>query len=132
MPRVPWKLVHNRPVIEVVLTLAQSGQKATRVLLADTGAGNAQGAFEFLIDENDCLLCGSWPSYMISLGGAYAGSYPVYLVRMEFPMLALAGDFRTVGVPNPPRGLDGIAAFPFLNRFTYGNFGDPGAFALET
>jgi hypothetical protein len=26
---------------------------------------------------------------------------------------------------------DGIACFRFLNRFTYGNFGDPGQFGLE-
>ena len=58
MARAQWPLVGNRPVIEVVLTLAQGGQKVNRTLLADTGAGNAQSAFEFLLDENDCLLCG--------------------------------------------------------------------------
>ena len=119
-------------MIEVVLTLAQGGQKVTRTLLADTGAGNAQAAFEFLLDENDCLLCGTWPSYMMPLGGAYTGSYPVYLIQIEIPLLGVAGDFRTVGVPNPPKGLDGIACFPFLNRFTYGNFGNQSEFGLET
>lgn len=31
-----------------------------------------------------------------------------------------------------PTGLDGIAAFRFLNRFAYGNFGAPEHFGLET
>jgi hypothetical protein len=30
-----------------------------------------------------------------------------------------------------PRPFDGIACFRFLNRFTYGNFGDPNQFGLE-
>jgi hypothetical protein len=36
-----------------------------------------------------------------------------------------------VGVPYPPPDFDGIACFRFLNRFTYGNFGDKNAFGLE-
>jgi hypothetical protein len=39
---------------------------------------------------------------------------------------------RAVGVPNAPKGLDGIAGFRFLNRFTYGNFGNALEFGLET
>jgi len=31
-----------------------------------------------------------------------------------------------------PPGFDGTACFGFLNRFTYGNFGDPGQFGLES
>ncbi|HUY31727.1 MAG TPA: hypothetical protein VMV69_03030 [Pirellulales bacterium] len=30
-----------------------------------------------------------------------------------------------------PAGFDGVACFGFLNRFTYGNFGDPHQFGLE-
>jgi hypothetical protein len=37
-----------------------------------------------------------------------------------------------VAVPACPEGLDGIVTFPFLNRFTYGNFGNPNQFGLET
>ena len=132
MARAQWPLVRDRPVIEVVLTLVQGGQKLTRSLLADTGAGNAQAMFEFLLDEKDCLLCGTSASEMISLGGAYVGFYPVYLIQLELPLLAVAGDFRAVGIPHPPKGLDGIAGFRFLNRFTSGNFGSPLAFGLET
>jgi len=31
-----------------------------------------------------------------------------------------------------PPGFDGLACFCFLIRFTYGNFGDPGQFGLES
>jgi hypothetical protein len=34
-------------------------------------------------------------------------------------------------VPAYPVGFGGIACFRFLNRFTYGNFGDPNQFGLE-
>ena len=30
-----------------------------------------------------------------------------------------------------PPGFEGIASFRFLDRFTFGNFGDPGQFGLE-
>ena len=56
MPRASWPLWHGRPGIQVVLTLAQTGQPLVRTLLA---------------------------------------------------------------------------CFAFLNRFTYGNFGDPSQFGLE-
>jgi hypothetical protein len=36
------------------------------------------------------------------------------------------------GVPANPPGLEGIAGFRFLNRFTYGNFGNPAEFGIET
>lgn len=132
MPRAQWTLKHGRPTIEIVLTNLESGQKTTRTLLADTGAGKATDAFEFLLEESDCLLCGGAASYMISLGGAYKGWFPVYLMPIEIPALRYADDCRVVGVPTPPKNLDGIAAFMFLNRFTYGNFGNPAEFGLET
>ena len=40
--------------------------------------------------------------------------------------------FVSLVLPGVPRGLDGLACFRFLNRFSYGNFGDPGQFGLET
>src|SRR5829696_1854444 len=111
MPRAQWPLKHGRPAIEIVLTPLQGGQKTTRIVLADTGAGMAVDAFEFLLDESDCLLCGGAISFMISLGGAYRGWFPVYLIPIEIPKLAFADDCRVVGVPIPPKNLDGIAAF---------------------
>jgi hypothetical protein len=38
---------------------------------------------------------------------------------------------RAVDVPAVPAGLDDLAGFRFPNRFSYGNFGDPGQFGLE-
>ncbi len=131
MPRAQWQLKKGRPVIQVILTMALSGQKVARTLLADTGAGSSQAHFEIILEESDCLLAGAGASHMLTLGGAYIGSYPVYLVRIEIPLLGFSGDFRTVGVPTPPVGLDGIAGFRFLNRFTYGDFGDPNRLGLE-
>jgi hypothetical protein len=112
--------------------LAQSGQKVTRRLLADTGAGTLKARFEILLDEHDCLLCGANPAGSTSLQGAYAGSFPLYLIPIEIPLLGFSDDLVVVGIQHPPSSLDGIAGFAFLNRFTYGNFGDPLAFGLET
>jgi hypothetical protein len=39
---------------------------------------------------------------------------------------------RAAAVPAFPAGFDGVAGFRFLNRFTYGNFGDPTRFGLES
>ena len=38
---------------------------------------------------------------------------------------------RAVGVPSLPAGLEGMACFRFLCRFTYGNFGRSDQFGLE-
>ena len=99
--------------------------------LADTGAGTAKAAFELLLDEHDCLLCGGKAAQTVGLGGAYAGSFPRYVIRVEIPKLNFDARVFAVGVPIVPTGLDGIACFRFVNRFTYGNFGDPAAFGLE-
>ena len=131
MPRAHWPLVGGRPVIEVLLTLAQGGQKTRRILLADTGAGATAAPFELLLDENDCLLCDGTVTQTVTLGGAYTSTYPLYLIRVELPTLQFDHDVLAVGVPNPPAGVDGIACFRFLNRFTYGNFGDRSAFGVE-
>lgn len=131
MARAQWPLRLNRPIVEVILTLAMGGQKTTRTLLADTGAGNAQAPFEILLEENDCLLCDATPVRTISVTGAFTGTYPVYVIRVQIPSIGFDDDVAAVGVPTPPSTFDGIAAFRFLNRFTYGNFGNAGEFSLE-
>jgi hypothetical protein len=103
-----------------------------RQLIADTGAGTAQAGFELLLHDNDCQLCGGIPSYPVTLGGAYTGSFPVYVVRIQIPALGFDHHLRAAAVPSCPPGFDGIACFRFLNRFAYGNFGDPSRFGLET
>jgi len=131
MPRGQWPLVHGRPAIALVLTLVRGTQQVDRRLLADTGAGTAQSGFELLLNEQDCLLCGGIPLHSVILGGAYTGSFSVYLVQVRIPVLGFDHAVPAVGVPNVPSGFDGIACFRFLNRFAYGNLGDSRHFALE-
>src|SRR5437879_6379370 len=130
MPLEQWPLRDGRPCVQITLNLAQGGQPLPRTLLADSGAGSLNSGFELLLDENDCLLCGGNPLQPITLGGAYAGSFPLYLLVVQLPSLGFAHNVRVVGMPSVPGGFDGIGCFSFLNRFHYGNFGDRGAFGL--
>jgi len=100
-------------------------------LLADTGAGSQASSFQLILEEDDCLLCGGFPYPPVALGGAYVGSFPIYDLVVRVPALGFNQRLRVVGVPSALAGFDGIACFRFLNRFTYGNFGDPGQFGLE-
>jgi hypothetical protein len=131
MPHVQWPLRHGQPCVQVILTLAPAGQPLVRTLLADTGAGSRTSRFELIVEENDCLLCGGIPYLSVQLGGAYVGLFPVYDLAVQLPTLGFAQNIPVVGAPSVPTGFDGIACFRFLNRFTYGNFGDPGQFGLE-
>jgi hypothetical protein len=97
----------------VVLTLAAGNQPLPRFVLADTGAGSSTSRFELILKESDCLLCGGQPRAPVVLGGAYAGSYPVYQIRVQVPELGFDVPVNAVGVPTNLQGLDGIAAFRF-------------------
>jgi hypothetical protein len=111
---------------------AVDGLQITRHLLADTGAGTDNSNYELILEVADCLLAGGHAGEPIQLRGAYLGKFPFYLLRVLIPAL---GFDRMVPVVAPPVGLsgfDGIACFRFLNRFTYGNFGNPTQFGLET
>lgn len=132
MPIARWPLHSDRPAVQIVLPLPGGSPPVIRRLLADTGAGAAQDPFELVLDEVDCLMCGAKPFKMINLGGAYLGSHPVYLISVEIPSLNFKENVLAVGVAAPPKDFDGIACFRFLNRFTYGNFGDPIQFGLAT
>jgi hypothetical protein len=101
-------------------------------LLADSGAGTDHSGFELILDEDDCLMAGGSPCQTVALGGAYVGSYPVYLLPVRIPALGFDHHVRAVGVASAPAGFDGIACFRFMNRFTYGNFGNSDQFGLET
>lgn len=132
MPRIQWPLLRGRPSIQVVLTLIQGSQPLTRTLLADTGAGSQMADFHLILQEADCLRCGGFLLQPKVLGGAYSGSFRTYSLPVQVPALGFVQTLRVVAVPSVPRGFDGIACFSFLNRFTYGNFGDAGRFGLET
>ena len=132
MPRVQWPLRHGRPCIRIVLTLAAGGRRVARYLLADTGAGSTQTPCELLLEEQDCLACGASPLRTITLGRAYAGPCNVYRVRIQIPEIGFDNVLPVGAVSSSSPGFHGLACFRFLNRFTYGNFGDPGQFGLET
>ena len=132
MPRVQWPLWQNRPCVQIVLTLTATGQLLPRTLLADSGAGSRSSDFELILDEADCLRCGGLRLFPRILRGAYRGNFWVYGIALQVPALGFAQHLQAVGVPSPLTGFDGIAGFRFLNRFTYGNFGDPGQFGLES
>jgi hypothetical protein len=117
--------------VEIVLAMAAGGRPLSRTLLADTGAGARSAPFQLLLDEDDCLLCGGNPLQPITLGGAYAGAYPTYGLSVRLPALGFDKVVHVVGVATVPVGFDGIACFGILNRFTYGNVGDPIQFGLE-
>jgi hypothetical protein len=132
MARVVWPLLHDRPIIEVVLSPISGSQPFARQLIADTGAGTTQDPIELLLRESECRLCGRLLSYPVTLYGAFSGPVPVYTLRVQIPALNFDRHLRAAGVPASPAGFDGIASFRLLNRFTYGNFGDPSGFGLET
>ena len=100
MPTLQWPLRRGRPHVEVVLTLALGGQPLIRSLLADTGAGSQSSVFELILDEDDCLLCGGNPDQLVTLGGAFSGSFPAYLLFVQIPSLGFAQNVRVVGVPS--------------------------------
>jgi hypothetical protein len=132
MPHIDWPLHKGRPCVQIILTLAQGGQTMARNLLADTGAGSLFSGFELILDEDDCLLCGGNPLQPTTLGGAYAGTFPIYLLPVQVPVLGFAKNVRAVGAPSNLPGFDGIACFSFLSRFHYGNFGNSALFGLES
>src|SRR5438067_1588731 len=102
MPHARWTLIGGRPAVYVVLTLAQGSQVLPRRLLADTGAGSRQVRINLLLDEDDCLLCGGIPDQPIALRGAYTGSFPTYILRVQLPALGFDRDLRVVAVPHLP------------------------------
>jgi hypothetical protein len=132
MPREEWPHRGGRPCVQIVLTLARGGQPYPRTLLADTGAGSQISGFELILDEDDCVLCGGNPLLPVTLSGAYTGAFPTYLLAVQLPALGFAKNLWVVGVPSISTGFNGLACFGFLNRFHYGNFGNPGVFGLES
>jgi hypothetical protein len=98
----------------------------------DTGAGTSQDDLELILTESDCRLCGDQQGDQVVLTGAYRGTFNIYSLRVQVPALGFDQDVEVVAVPSGFDGFDGTATFPFLNRFHYGNFGNPAQFGLET
>lgn len=130
MPRILWPMLQGRTRIEITI-FPLAGGSVPRTLLADTGAGSVRSRFELVLLEKDCADCGGNFVQFAQLQGAVTGLYPVFGVRVQIPQLGFDQNVRIVGVQRVTTGFDGIAALRFLNRFTYGNFGDPLHFGLE-
>ena len=131
MPRVTWPLLVDRPAVRIDVVLR--GQLTTPELHADTGAGSASSAFDLLLLESNCWLCGRPTGSFVELTGAYASGafYYLFRVRVQIPALAFDDELDAVGVPVVPDGFKGLAGFRLLNPFDYGNFGNAAQFGLE-
>jgi hypothetical protein len=128
-----WDLVRGRPVIQVVLSPRTNGRQTSRVLLADTGAGSSRTLTDLVLLDSDCRQFARTLEGSVRLGGAIAGRFSTYWMPVSIPVLSFSGVCLVASIPAielilPIRG---IACFRFLNRFTYGNFGDPNRFGLE-
>ncbi len=134
MARQSWLLHRNRPNVEIWLREPFTGFTSRRVLLADTGGGARFFPVEIILSQSDIRQFGVEQDIgTVGMGGAIQGEYSVFTVQIEIPTLNLMRRFNAVGVAAPfifP-GFDGFALFPFLNAFTYGNFGNPAEFGLE-
>jgi hypothetical protein len=131
MARMTWPLNRGRPAVEIELVLPDSADAHRRLLLADTGAGPDAAPFELLLDEQDCVNSAHSSGHLVHLSGAFSGEFRCYVVELRVPQLDFTVVTTAVGINRPPEGFDGIAAFRFINRFIYGNFGRPDQFGLE-
>jgi hypothetical protein len=126
-----WPLHDGRPAVEIELVVPDSLHAHGKRPLVDTGAGPDAAPFELLLDEQDCVISAHRSSHLVRLSGAFSGEFRCYIVERRVPQLDLSVVTTAVGIDRPPAGFDGIAAFGFLNRFAYGNFGRPQPFGLE-
>lgn len=133
MPAICWQLVRGRPIVGIELISHITGAGVTRTLLADTGAGSVQAPMDLILSEEDCLQFRMRDAGSVRLGRAIEGIFRAHWVSVSIPQLRVACLCIAIAVPSVylPQGLDGIACFRFLNRFAYGNFGNPSQFGLE-
>jgi hypothetical protein len=132
MPRVTWPLLNDRPSLRIDVVSVDGQSITTFDLHADTGAGAASSAFDLILLESDCWSFGNPSGSFVSLTGAYAGGpYWLFWIQVRIPALGFDASLSAVGVPAVPDGFRGVAGFRLLNRFDYGNFGNPAQFGLE-
>lgn len=120
-------------MIELSLVSPVNARQARRTLLADTGAGSTLGGMDLVLTEADRRRFSIGVEGALQLGGAFRGSFPTFWIPVSIPVIGFSALCLAVAVPSSqlPRPLHGIACFRFLNRFTYGNFGDNNRFGLE-
>ncbi len=133
MPRQTWLHHRDVPIIEVQLLEPFTGLWMSRKLLADTGAGPRFSPFEIVLSHADIARFSIEESGSVGVSGALQGQLQIHKIQLQIPALNVN---RFVGALSAPAssllmGLDGIAAFRFLNLFSFGNFGNPGEFGLE-
>lgn len=133
MPRQTWLLHRDVPVIEVQLFEHFTRSWISCVLLADTGAGPRFSPVEIVLSHGDIARFGMEESGSASVSGALQGRLQIYEVELQIPLLSVSRPVRALSAPASSllMGLDGIAAFRFLNSFSFGNFGNAGEFGLE-
>ena len=134
MPRKTWLLEKGQPVIHVELHEPMSGFTSTRILLADTGAGAQKEPVDFVLSKLDGARFGEFFQGTAHSSGAIPGQFAIFVFLISIPALNFHRRCNGMLVPAEtlPDGLDGIATFRFLNSFSYGNFGNPREFGLET
>jgi len=132
-PRQTWLLQNDLPVIEVLLLEPFTGSWESRILLADTGAGPRFSLFEIVLSHADIARFGQQELGEVSVSGALQGRMTVFSLQLQIPRLGVDLSVDALSAPSSSLigGLDGIAAFRFLNSFSYGNFGSPHEFGLE-
>ena len=133
MPRFLWPLQNGQPVISIYLRDVETEVLSPRVLLADTGAGDAFTAVELILIQRDGERFGREWLGNAQAGGFVRGNFEIQLVPIVIPALNVARLATALLIPPSelPQGLSGIAGFRLLNKFSYGNFGDPKRFGLE-
>src|SRR5262245_31662912 len=108
MPRAVWPLKHGRPRAEIVL-VSTTGLLLPREVVADSGAGSIHSPFELILNNQDCLSCGADFIAMIQLRGAFAGTFPLYTLRVQVPPLSFDDVVEVVGAAMNITGFDGLA-----------------------
>ena len=89
MPRACWQIQHGRPVIEMTFYPPGNGQGVSRVLLADTGGGTLYSAWDLVLTEEECQLFNVGDASLVTLGGAFAGTFFTYFVDAVIPAISV-------------------------------------------
>jgi hypothetical protein len=88
---------------------------------------------DLVLTESDRRQFSAGQEGTLRLGSAFTARFLSFWVPISIPALGFRALCIAVAVPSSrfPVQLQGIACFRFLNRFTYGNFGETDQFGLE-